>query len=119
MALVTRLALAATAFMLMATAAAADPSQAGAVVIRRPGAADAARVDGTATLRVLARTGEHIRQVDLDSSSGNAVYDAAALRAVRRWRQIPAPLGDSAEPEWLLVRVVFAAPLRTIRSASR
>ena len=114
-----RLTLAGLTFSLIATAADAGPSQAGAVLIRQPGAADSTAVDGVATLRVLARAGERVREADLSSSSGNAAFDTAALRAVRRWRYIPALTGDSAEPEWLLVRMVYARPAPYIRSARR
>lgn len=103
-----------------ATAGAA-PLQAGAVLIRQPGANDAAHIDGVAILRILARPGEPIRQADLGASSGNAAFDAAALRAVRRWRYVPAWNGDSAEPEWLLVRMVYILPsaAHPIRAALR
>ncbi|MEI9885035.1 MAG: TonB family protein [Rhizomicrobium sp.] len=99
--------------------AAAGPVQAAAVVIRQPGAADIGRADGVAILRILARPGERIRQAALDSSSGNLAFDAAALRAVRRWRNVPAMTGGSAEPEWLLVRMVYRPAARPIRAASR
>ncbi|HEY4942018.1 MAG TPA: TonB family protein [Rhizomicrobium sp.] len=116
-----RLALVATVLALAAPAAGAAPLQAGAVLIRQPGANDAAHIDGVAVLRILARPGEPIRQADLGASSGNAAFDAAALRAVRRWRYVPAWNGDLVEPEWLLVRMVYARPAaaRPIRAAQR
>ena len=111
--------LAAVAFAAAATASVAAPFQAGAILIRQPGLSDAEHIDGVAILRILARPGERIRQADLDASSGNAAFDAAALRAVRRWRYVPALNGDSTEPEWLLVRMVYAAPSRLLRAAAR
>ena len=116
---IARLLLAAVTISLIASSAQAGPSQAAAVLIRQPSSADTAAMDGVATLRVLARAGERVRQADLSSSSGNAAFDTAALRAVRRWRYIPALIGDSAEPEWLLVRMVYAHPAPYIRSARR
>ena len=92
-----------------ASAAQAMPSIAGAVLIRQPGAADGVAAPGSATLRILARSGERIREASLDSSSGNAAFDEAALSTVKRWRYVPALTGNSAEPEWLLVRLVYRA----------
>lgn len=116
-----RLVLAAAALALAASAADAAPLQAGAVLIRQPGSADSRHIDGVTTLRILARPGERIRQADLDASSGNAELDAAALRTVRRWRYVPAFHGDSLEPEWLLVRMVYvpSSAARLVRAARR
>ena len=103
------------------TAAAAAPFQAGAVLIRQPGLSDTAHIDGVAILRILARPRERIREANLDASSGNASFDAAALRAVRRWRYVPALTGVSTEPEWLLIRMVYApaAAGHLVRAAAR
>jgi TonB family protein len=90
-------------------AAQARPSIAGAVLIRQPGATDGAATPGSATLRILARSGERVREVALDTSSGNAAFDAAALNTVKRWRYVPALTGNSTKPEWLLVRLVYQA----------
>ena len=89
----------------------AMPTIAGAVLIRQPGAADGAAAPGSATLRILARSGERVRAVALDTSSGDAGFDAAALNTVKRWRYVPALTGNSAEPEWLLVRLVYRTEL--------
>lgn len=87
-----------------ASAAQAMPAIAGAVLIRQPGTADAAATPGSAILRIFASSGERVREAALDTSSGNAAFDAAALQTVKRWRYVPTLTGNSAE--WLLVRLV-------------
>jgi TonB family protein len=68
-----------------------------------PYAARRANISGTATVRVAVSAAGRVLDCKLQSSTGNADLDAAALRSVKSWRFTPA-VRDGVE---VLVRVNF------------
>jgi protein TonB len=62
---------------------------------------------GSVTLRVFVDTSGRPQQVLVDSSSGYARLDDAAVNAVRRWRFQPATTGSGPVGAWSRVTVTF------------
>lgn len=63
--------------------------------------------EGQVLLRVLVGVSGEALKVEIDRSSGYGRLDDAAVRAVRRWRFVPARRGDEAVQGWALVPIVF------------
>ncbi|MBW2732605.1 MAG: energy transducer TonB [Deltaproteobacteria bacterium] len=64
--------------------------------------------EGVANVRLEIHTDGRIGRVELAKSSGSALLDAAALRAVRRWRFAPSVYQGRAISGWVRVPVRFA-----------
>lgn len=62
---------------------------------------------GRVMLRVLVSVNGAAEDVKLLASSGSELLDDSALKAVRRWKFIPAKLGEAAVAAWVQVPVVF------------
>jgi periplasmic protein TonB len=62
---------------------------------------------GRVLLRVLVSPDGMAKEVSLHSSSGSESLDEAAIRAVRRWRFVPAKQGNNAVTAWVQVPIVF------------
>lgn len=76
----------------------------------RPSYPESARRDGRegrVLLRVLVDDQGRIKQVDINSSSGNAALDRAAAEAIKRWRFHPARYGDKPVESWLRIPIEF------------
>ena len=73
-----------------------------------PAAARAQRLSGEVLLRVAVLENGAVESVALRRSSGHALLDEAALRAVRGWRFAPAHRGERAVPATVEVPVRFA-----------
>ena len=76
-------------------------------VPRYPEAARRAGEQGTVTLRVLVTREGLPARVAVETSSGSAHLDHAALEAVKAWRFTPAVQGGARIESWMLVPVVF------------
>lgn len=63
--------------------------------------------EGRVMLRVRVSAEGLPTAIELSESSGSARLDRAATDAVRRWRFVPARLGDQAVSAWVLVPIVF------------
>jgi protein TonB len=63
--------------------------------------------EGEVLLRVLVSEAGDVRSVSVERSSNHAVLDAAALRAVRRWRFHPSRLGETPVEGEVLVPLRF------------
>jgi len=63
---------------------------------------------GRVQLRVLVTAAGHASRVEVSSSSGSALLDAAAKEAVERWRFVPARRGDEVIDAWVIVPIVFS-----------
>jgi protein TonB len=63
--------------------------------------------EGKVLLHVLVTAGGLAKKVKLHRSSGSDSLDDAALRAVRKWRFVPAKLGEQAIEAWVYVPIVF------------
>lgn len=63
---------------------------------------------GKVVLRVLVNSGGTADRVELRTSSGSELLDAAAREAVRRWRFVPARQGDQPVAAWVLIPITFA-----------
>jgi protein TonB len=62
---------------------------------------------GRVLLRVQVGVDGNPRQVQVSTSSGSTRLDTAAVDTVRRWRFVPAKLGDESVEAWVLVPIVF------------
>lgn len=62
---------------------------------------------GTVVLRVSVSEDGHVLQVNLQRSSGHETLDESALAAVKDWRFVPAKRGETPEPSWVSVPIVF------------
>jgi len=62
---------------------------------------------GTTLLRVLVDSEGMSRVVEISTSSGYAVLDQAAAKAVKKWRFRPARSGNAPVESWVKVPVVF------------
>lgn len=67
-------------------------------------------VDGTVVLIVSINTEGTVSELEIETSSGNATLDAAALWAARSWRFNPAIRGGEAMPAQVRVPVAFEIP---------
>jgi len=74
---------------------------------RYPGKARRAGWEGTTVLKVLVDPEGAPDRVAVDRTSGFDVLDAAAVKAVRRWRFHPARRGLDAVPSWVRIPVAF------------
>lgn len=63
---------------------------------------------GEVLLRVYVEPDGSPSRVELKASSGFARLDSAALNAVRKWRFVPARLGDTATGAWVVVPISFS-----------
>jgi protein TonB len=63
--------------------------------------------EGKVLLHVLVTADGGAKQVKLHRTSGSESLDAAALKAVRKWRFVPAKRGDQALEAWVYVPIVF------------
>jgi len=72
-----------------------------------PSAARRMGQQGKVVLRVRVNAMGNPDKVELRASSGFARLDEAALDAVRRWRFVPARLGDKPVASWVLVPILF------------
>ena len=62
---------------------------------------------GTVQVRVQVSAAGLPETVQLQTSSGHSVLDEAALRAVKRWRFVPAKRGEQAVSGWVTVPLEF------------
>jgi protein TonB len=62
---------------------------------------------GKVVLRVLVNSSGTPDRVELRTSSGSRLLDAAALEAVRHWRFVPARQGDQPVAAWVLIPITF------------
>jgi protein TonB len=72
-----------------------------------PPTAKAQGWEGTTILRVCVSTTGASSAVEVHQSSGYPVLDEAAVRAVRRWRFVPARENKVAVTAWVEVPVTF------------
>lgn len=63
--------------------------------------------EGRVVLRVLVSPEGRPSQIEVKGGSGSARLDQAAVETVRRWRFVPARLGDEAVSAWVLVPISF------------
>lgn len=63
---------------------------------------------GKVVLRVLVNTRGAAAQVEVRSSSGSDLLDAAAREAVHRWRFVPARQGAEPVAAWVLIPITFS-----------
>lgn len=64
--------------------------------------------EGTVILKLLVRADGSVEQVTVKTSSGYARLDKAAVKAVKRWRYLPASQGGQAIDFWYEQPVVFS-----------
>jgi protein TonB len=64
--------------------------------------------EGRVLLRVHVTRDGAPREVELKTSSGSERLDHAALEAVKRWKFVPARLGDTPVDAWVLVPIAFS-----------
>lgn len=88
------------------------PPQFGAAYLNNPtpGYPPLARrmgIEGTVMLKVLVSQAGPALKVEVVHSSGHDVLDRAAVKAVLKWRFIPARRGDSPIDEWVQVPIAF------------
>ncbi len=62
---------------------------------------------GLVLLRVFVTAQGHCGKVSVNRSSGHEVIDEAALKAVGKWRFVPAKRGDIAQASWVTVPIEF------------
>ncbi len=74
---------------------------------RYPGKARRAGWEGTTVLKVRVDPNGAPDRVTVDRTSGFDILDAAAMKAVRRWRFHPARRGIDALSSWVRVPVAF------------
>ncbi|TZF84432.1 energy transducer TonB [Cognatilysobacter lacus] len=67
-------------------------------------------VGGTVQLRVHIETDGHIRQSEVQQSSGNAELDTAAQQAVLKWTFRPEMQAGHAVAKWIAVPMTFHVP---------
>jgi protein TonB len=72
-----------------------------------PAAARRMQLEGTVLVRVLVGVDGDPRELSVARTSGAPVLDEAALRAIRRWRFVPARRGDTPIAHWAEVPVQF------------
>lgn len=65
------------------------------------------QLEGRVVLRVRVGMDGDAQEVLLDTGSGHAILDRAALAAVRRWRFVPARRGSEPVEAWVRVPLVF------------
>jgi bla regulator protein BlaR1 len=75
---------------------------------RYPTSAIEAKASGDVVLRVLVDREGLPEQVEVESSTGNADLDLAAVTAVRKWKFNPASNGNTPTPTWVLVPINFS-----------
>lgn len=63
--------------------------------------------EGEVLLRVLVSEDGQAQEVRLQRSSGSSILDDSALKAVKRWRFIPAKQGSNSIAAWVQVPIVF------------
>ena len=63
--------------------------------------------EGRVLLRVLVSPDGLAKNVRLHSSSGSSLLDESAIKAVKRWRFVPAKQGDNSVEAWVQVPIVF------------
>lgn len=63
--------------------------------------------EGKVLLKVLVSPEGSAQEVRLHKSSGSDTLDNAALKAVRKWRFVPAKMGEAALAAWVQVPIVF------------
>jgi protein TonB len=63
---------------------------------------------GRVLLRVYVRADGSAREALVDRSSGSSRLDAAARKAVERWRFVPAKRGNDAVDAWVIVPISFS-----------
>lgn len=78
-----------------------NPAPAYPPLLRRAGE------QGKVILRVLVNADGHADEVRIQHSSGQAMFDEAALDAVRKWRFVPARRGEAVVAEWVQVPIEF------------
>jgi protein TonB len=74
---------------------------------RYPGKARRAGWEGTAVLKVLVDSRGAPDRVTVDRTSGFEILDAAAVKAVGRWRFHPARRGGDSVASWVRIPVAF------------
>jgi periplasmic protein TonB len=72
-----------------------------------PLAARRMRLEGLAVVRALITVDGKVEALKLERSSGSALLDDAAQRAVKGWRFVPARLGTEAVAHWVDVPIQF------------
>lgn len=65
------------------------------------------RIQGTVMLKVLVSKDGFSLKVQVAQSSGSDVLDEAAANAVKKWRFVPARIGDKPIEEWVQVPIAF------------
>jgi protein TonB len=78
-----------------------NPAPAYPPLLRRAGE------QGKVILRVLVNADGHADEVRVQHSSGQSMFDEAALDAVRKWRFVPARRGEAVVAEWVQVPIEF------------
>lgn len=73
-----------------------------------PAVSKRAGEQGRVLLRVRVDAQGQVENIEVQSTSGYTRLDEAALAAVRRWRFVPARLGERAVAGWAVVPVAFA-----------
>ncbi|MGH6820329.1 MAG: energy transducer TonB [Methylocella sp.] len=63
--------------------------------------------EGLVLLRVLVTAQGHCGKVSVNRSSGHEALDESALKAVRKWRFVPAKRGGVAQATWVTVPIEF------------
>ncbi|MCE3233983.1 MAG: energy transducer TonB [Vampirovibrio sp.] len=63
--------------------------------------------EGQVLLKVLVSPEGGAQEVRVHKSSGSETLDKAALKAVRKWRFVPAKMGEAALAAWVQVPIVF------------
>ena len=64
--------------------------------------------EGRVLLRVHVASDGTPREIEVKTSSGSERLDRAALDAVKRWKFVPARVGDAATDAWVLVPIAFS-----------
>ena len=72
-----------------------------------PGLARKRGQEGTVTLQVLVNSEGSVDELKIEISSGFAILDRAALKAVRKWSFEPGRRGKKKEAMWVRVPVTF------------
>jgi protein TonB len=73
-----------------------------------PAVSKRAGEQGRVMLRVRVDASGVVEAVELQATSGFPRLDEAALAAVRRWRFVPAKLGERAVAGWAVVPISFS-----------
>ncbi|MBI4831224.1 MAG: energy transducer TonB [Candidatus Lindowbacteria bacterium] len=64
--------------------------------------------EGTVVLLVEVLPNGNVREISIDKSSGFELLDSAAIKAVRKWRFVPAKNGTSSTSAWVKIPVEFS-----------